>query len=132
MVSPSAYAKKQAVAQINTASTTPTELSTITVFGNSAADSLAPSAQTAENLLHKWPGNVGLITESDYDQRAVLGLSDALVSEPGVFARSTAGQQSVKLSIRGSGLASPLGLRGITLLRDGLPLNQADGVVDPS
>lgn len=109
-----------------------TELNTITVFSNTSLNLLSPSVYTAENQLRRWPGNVGLINQSDYDQRAILSLGDALAREAGVFARSTSGQQSAKLSIRGSGLASPLGLRGVTLLRNGLPLNQADGTVDPS
>src|SRR5690606_8193046 len=79
-----------------------------------------------------WHGNVGLVSEEDYDDRATLSLADALSREPGVYVRPATGQQSAKISIRGSGLDSPLGVRGVVLLRDGLPLNQADGVVDPS
>ena len=72
------------------------------------------------------------MSESDYERRTVLGLSDVLARQPGIYARSTAGQYSPKLSIRGSGLASPLGVRGVVLLRDGLPLNQSDGALDPA
>lgn len=111
---------------------TPVKLNAITVFGSPILDSISPSIQSAQQLLLQWPGNVSLISESVYTQRAVLGLSDVLAHEPGVYARPNAGQQSVRLSIRGSGLASPLGVLGITLLRDGLPLNRADGTVDPS
>lgn len=108
------------------------ELDTVTVFANPSSEPLSPSINAAKKELQRWPGNVSLVSESDYDRRAVLGLSDVLARQPGVYARSAAGQHSPKLSIRGSGLASPLGVRGVVLLRDGLPLNQSDGTLDPA
>lgn len=108
------------------------ELGTQTVFADPTSDALSPSAESAQHTLQRWPGNVSLVSESDYDRRAVLGLSDVLVRQPGIYARSAAGQHSPKLSIRGSGLASPLGTRGVIVLRDGLPLNQSDGTLDPA
>ncbi|MCK9238556.1 MAG: TonB-dependent receptor [Thiopseudomonas sp.] len=107
-------------------------LDTITVFASPNSEPLLPSINAAKKELQRWPGHVSLVSEADYERRAVLGLSDVLVRQPGVYARSTAGQQSLKLSIRGSGLASPLGTRGVVLLRDGLPLNQSDGTLDPA
>ena len=109
-----------------------TELDTLTVFADPTSDALSPSVESAQHALQRWPGNVSLVSESDYERRAVLGLSDALVRQPGVYARSAAGQHSPKLSIRGSGLVSPLGTRGVIVLRDGLPLNQSDGALDPA
>ncbi|WP_017524091.1 TonB-dependent receptor family protein [Pusillimonas noertemannii] len=106
-------------------------LGSITVSG-AVNDPLSPSPQAALRALQSRPGNVSLVTEEDYADRPALGLGDALAGIPGVFAQSAAGPQSAKLSIRGSGLTSPLGVRGLMLLRDGLPLNQADGTVDPS
>ncbi|MBV6272597.1 TonB-dependent receptor [Alcaligenaceae bacterium CGII-47] len=102
-----------------------------------AAQQLMPIVVSGEggdalSSLTQWPGAAGLITESDYEDSAVLSLGDALSRQPGIYAQASAGQQALKLSIRGSGLASPLGMRGITLLRDGLPLSMADGTVDPS
>lgn len=107
-------------------------LNTTTIVAAPIADSLSPSIEAASKKLLHWPGNTSLVSEPDYERRAVLGLSDVLVRQPGVYARSTAGQHSVKLSIRGSGLASPLGTRGVVVLRDGLPLNQSDGSLDSS
>src|SRR5690606_33114406 len=82
--------------------------------------------------LQRWPGHVGVVAESEYTDRSILSLNDVLAGEPGIFVQAAAGQQSTKLSIRGSGLASPLGTRGVALLRDGLPLNQSDGTLDPA
>lgn len=93
---------------------------------------MAPSAERAQEDLQQWPGAVSLVSSEEYANTTVLGLQDALASVPGVLVQSAAGQQLVKLSIRGSGLASPLGVRGVQLLRDGLPLSRADGVSDPA
>lgn len=126
------HAKDTGAPDADARHTTASQLSPITVSGRSGGDPLSPSARAAQRRLRLWPGNVGLISEPDYANRPVLGLGDALATAPGIFVQSAAGQQSAKLSIRGSGLASPLGVRGLALLRDGLPLNQADGTVDPS
>ncbi|HWL30306.1 MAG TPA: Plug domain-containing protein, partial [Burkholderiaceae bacterium] len=95
-----------------------TKLTAITVPGVAIEDPLSPSRAAARAQLHQWPGNVSLVAESDYTGSATQGLRDALSREPGIYVQSAAGQQSAKLSIRGSGLASPLGVRGVALLRD--------------
>lgn len=107
------------------------QLSPITVSAPAQDDRLSPSENAARIRMSRWPGNVSVIGESTWVHGA-SGLDDVLRGEPGVFAVSAAGQQSGKLSVRGSGLASPLGVRGLALLRDGLPLNQSDGVIDPA
>jgi len=102
---------------------------TVQASDDNAAD---PSYQSALREVSRTPGSAAVIDPSRYDDGAILGLQDALSREPGIYVQSAAGQQSVKLSIRGSGLASPLGLRGVLLLRDGMPLSRADGISDPS
>ncbi len=129
LVSTPLHADESGQTVSNAGSATPALLSPIIVF---SADPLSPPSETAEQESRLWPGNVGLVTEDEYAGRPALGLGDALAGTPGVFTQSAAGPQSAKLSIRGSGLTSPLGVRGIALLRDGLPLNQADGTVDLS
>ena len=49
---------------------------------------------------------------------------------PGVWVQSKYGQEDAKLVIRGSGLSRNFHLRGIRLLQDGSPINQADGSGD--
>lgn len=46
---------------------------------------------------------------------------------PGVFVQPRFGSGEARLSIRGSGLQRTFHLRGIELLQDGVPVNQADG-----
>lgn len=108
------------------------ELPPVTVHGLNHSSLLAIPPSSARQELNRWPGAVTLVSEQQYSDRSVLGLQDALAHVPGVMVQSAAGQQLVKLSIRGSGLASPIGVRSVQLLRDGLPLSRADGVVDPA
>ncbi|KAA0890758.1 TonB-dependent receptor domain-containing protein [Pusillimonas sp. ANT_WB101] len=79
--------------------------------------------------LRSVPGNVSVIDGEDYSERTVTSLSDALWGVPGVRAPSGSGQESARVSIRGSGLSSG-GVRGLRLLRDGLPLGRLDDLGD--
>lgn len=76
------------------------------------------------------PGNATVIEASDYQQSAVLSLRDALSRTAGVFVQNPAGQDRSQLSIRGSGISNLYGLRGVRLLRDGLPLTRSDDFSD--
>lgn len=62
------------------------------------------------------------------EENRTATLEDALDYQPGVLAQSfSGGTDQPRLSIRGSGIQSfPLS-RGLLLLEDGLPLNEADG-----
>ncbi|NYT75594.1 TonB-dependent receptor [Alcaligenaceae bacterium] len=83
----------------------------------------------AREALRALPGNVSVIDAQTYRERTVTSLSDALWGVPGVFAPSGSGQESARVSIRGSGLSSE-GVRGLRLLRDGLPLGRLDDLGD--
>ena len=75
--------------------------------------------------LRKNPGGVGVRFGDDYREKAVIGIGDALAGMPGVYVQRPSGQESAKISIRGSGIAAG-NVRGIRFLRDGLPLGRAD------
>ncbi len=71
-------------------------------------------------------GGTNLITV-DKENR-LLTLNDALKNQPGVVIQSLfGGLDQPRLSIRGSGIQSAPLSRGVLLLQDGLPLNEADG-----
>lgn len=92
------------------------------------ADSLTvPPASIAKAQLETLPGNVSQIPAEDYRSGAVLSMDDALSLTPGVFAEPKEGTEEVRLSIRGSGMNVPYGIRGVELLRDGIPQSMADG-----
>ncbi|MGH8772067.1 MAG: TonB-dependent receptor domain-containing protein, partial [Burkholderiales bacterium] len=63
-------------------------------------------------------------------------LQDVLEFAPGVYGQDRFGGDEIRLSIRGSGISQPFAVKGIRLLRDGLPISEADGdfhsqLVDP-
>lgn len=127
------YALGSTVAQAEEISPQPTVLAPILVQGISIDPSLiSPDARTADALMRRIPGNVSVVDSEQYRDAAVMSLRDALARTPGVYVQNTAGQETVKLSIRGSGVSAKVGLRGIRLLRDGLPLSRADDTADPN
>ena len=91
---------------------------------------LTPLPSASHLVLESVPGSVSSMPSQQYRTGAVISLSDALSRIPGMYAQSSSGQVSAKISIRGSGLAAASGLRGIRLLRDGLPLGRADDLGD--
>lgn len=76
------------------------------------------------------PGNATVVEGDSVRQAAVLGMEDALVRVPGVYVRNPSGQVSARISMRGSGITSSTGTRGVRLLRDGLPLARIDDISD--
>jgi iron complex outermembrane receptor protein len=117
-------------------------LSTIVVTGEAASpfDGLgnsneksgtltAPGIGEVRNDLAKMPGAVGVVAASQFKDRYAANLEDIFALTPGVFAQKRYGQE-VRLSIRGAGLSRGYHLRGIELLENGIPLNDADGSGD--
>lgn len=66
-----------------------------------------------------------------------LGLQEVLLTTPGALVRNrTNAPQGPRISIRGFGARAAFGVRGVTVLLDGIPLTLADGLaqldgVDP-
>lgn len=100
------------------------------------ADLTVPSTQDALVQIRQTPGGVELVPDTAWKERAASTIKDIVDFTPGVFAQSKFGGDA-RLSIRGSGLSRYFHLRGIDLLQDGVPLNDADGssgfeVIDPT
>ncbi len=55
------------------------------------------------------------------------GLHEALRYTPGMLATSRFGLDDVNLSIRGSGIRTTFGVRGVAVMLDGVPLTEPDG-----
>ncbi|MCB2114523.1 MAG: TonB-dependent receptor [Parvularculaceae bacterium] len=75
------------------------------------------------------PGNVDVVPLEEYQDRYVATFRDALALTPGVIMQPVAGEDG-RLSIRGSGLAQNVHLRGVELMLGGVPINAADGFGD--
>lgn len=86
----------------------------------------APSVPALRRQLEQVPGAVGFVEAESFADDFTASLGDALLWTPGVFA-DTSAQRENRISIRGSGLNSGFERRGLTLLRDGVPITRASG-----
>ena len=109
-----------------------TQLPGIIVEETQLSESLTtPSIGAAETKLQKIPGGTSIIPQEVIRSGNTRSLEEALAFSPGVYARSRFGSDEVRISIRGSGISQTFNTRGIRLLRDGLPISEADGNVRP-
>ncbi|MFN3399348.1 MAG: TonB-dependent receptor family protein, partial [Ferrovibrio sp.] len=113
-------ATAQVVTQPITVTATPPANDAITV----------PDAEEAKRRIEKTAGGVDLVTSDEVRDGRANSVKDILDYVPGVFAQSKYGQEDSRLSIRGSGLSRNVHLRGTRILRDGIPITDADGSGD--
>lgn len=86
------------------------------------------SEELAAERLNALPGGVSLVDIGSLTASPDLTLSNALKNTPGVVVQDFfAGNDQPRLQIRGSGLQQSPVERGVLVLKDGLPLNTADG-----
>ena len=98
----------------------PTE--TITVVAEQQGGSLtAVTEAQARAALEEVPGGIGFVTAEDFLDGFAQSIGDTLVFTPGMFADTSATREN-RISIRGSGLSATFERRGLTLLRDGVPI----------
>ncbi|PTY05346.1 TonB-dependent receptor [Verrucomicrobia bacterium LW23] len=89
-----------------------------------------PTAESAARTLDKVAGGTNFILADDYKNGRTSTLKDALDYQPGVIAQSRSGGEDSRVTIRGSAIQRTFNGRGILLLQDGFPVNQADGSLD--
>lgn len=107
------------------------ELPTVQVTTTKEQASLtAPDEIEAREQLDRVAGGANIVSSEEYKRGRAAFLADALRWSPGVFIQPRFGSEEARLSIRGSGLQRTFHGRGIRLLQDGVPLNQADGGFD--
>jgi iron complex outermembrane receptor protein len=100
-----------------------TVLDTITVEGKTLS-----GVEQARRRLKAVPGGVSSIQPQADAGPAVPTLAQVLSSAPGVVVqRFFGGNDQPRIQIRGSGLQQNPVERGILVLKDGLPINRADG-----
>lgn len=102
-------------------------LDEVTVSAEKEKSLTAPSLQEAHRRIQRVPGGADIVDSEEYKKGRASTLQDVLKYSPGVFAQPRFGSDEARLSIRGSGLQRTFHLRGIKLLQDGVPLNEADG-----
>jgi len=104
-----------------------TELDRVVVQGRRDTTPAAPTLAVERERLERVPGGTNLVDLRNVGRRG--NLRDALDYQPGIVVQEFFGNgiDQPRVNVRGSGIqGNPLN-RGITLLQDGLPLNEADG-----
>lgn len=101
----------------------------ILVTANQLSSATAQSASESQQQLKKIPGGIGFVEAEDFLDNFTQSIGDALLFTPGVFA-DTSAQRENRISIRGSGLNATFERRGITVLRDGVPISRASGITE--
>lgn len=102
------------------------------------AEQTLASEKLAAERLNALPGGTSLINVDSLGKSPDLTLGNALKNAPGVVVQDFFGtNDQPRLQIRGSGLQQSPVERGVLVLKDGLPLNRADGsyiigLADPS
>ena len=110
-------------------------LEPMTVVGEASIDNslTTPSLAESERKLNRVPGATTVIDGKRIKEGATLTVSDALANTAGVYVGdSGAGATSgSRISIRGSDVNSFISpMRGLQILRDGLPFTNANGFTD--
>lgn len=100
----------------------------IIVIGQRASQT-APGAKLARDILERVPGGIGFVEAEVFLDDFAQSIGDALIFTPGVYA-DTSAQRENRISVRGSGLNSTFERRGITVLRDGVPISRASGITE--
>lgn len=101
------------------------ELEPLQISGHRQA-SASQSAEAVRERLARVPGGTNLAEPQRETRLATL--RDALDYQPGLVIQDFfGGTDQPRLNIRGSGIQSNPVNRGVLLLQDGLPLNEADG-----
>ncbi len=87
------------------------------------------TAPRVEIPLKENPAATTVVTQDELKSMPrTVGADEALMLVPGVKVDNQADGERVHLSIRGQGLLTERGVRGITVLLDGLPLNDPTGL----
>jgi iron complex outermembrane receptor protein len=92
------------------------------------SDTVIVTASRIEMPLNSTPAAMSVVTGDFLDTMPRgIGAEEALKLVPGVKVDNQADGERVHLSIRGQGLLTERGIRGIKILLDGLPLNDPTG-----
>lgn len=91
--------------------------------------STSPSQQAAEESLTKVSGAATVVGANKVSSGTASSTADVLANEPGVFAAQAGGNDSIKISIRGSGINRGTGFfrSGVLFTYDGLPVTTPSG-----
>ncbi|HXE58640.1 MAG TPA: TonB-dependent receptor [Gemmatimonadales bacterium] len=90
-------------------------------------DPVVVTATREPRSLADVPAAVSVVDTTTLQAGRTAGLHEALRYTPGVKATSRFGLDDVNLSIRGSGIRTSFGVRGVAVIVDGVPVTEPDG-----
>ena len=90
-------------------------------------DPVVVTATRDERSLAEVPAAVSVADSTTIAQGRTAGLHEVLRYAPGVQANSRYGLDDVNISVRGSGIRSSFGVRGVAVVLDGVPITEPDG-----
>jgi len=93
----------------------------------SFTDEIVVTADRTETPLREVSQSVGVVAPETMQNTRMVGLDEVLNEIPGVKAEAQNGTDQVRISIRGRGERTGFGTRGIRILVDGVPENDATG-----
>ncbi|MGQ0442201.1 MAG: TonB-dependent receptor family protein [Methylophilaceae bacterium] len=105
-------------------------LDEVSVSASKISPVTQPNIEEAREAINKTAGGVTVVDMEDVREGRVSNFADTLGLATGLLAQSRFGAEETRLSIRGSGLQRTFHGRGIKLMQDGVPVNQADGSFD--
>ena len=105
-------------------------LDEVNVSASKVSSTTQPNIEEAREAINKTAGGVTIVDLNQVKEGRVSNFRDTLGLATGVLAQSRFGAEETRLSIRGSGLQRTFHGRGIKLMQDGVPVNQADGGFD--
>lgn len=93
-------------------------------------------AYTNESVIFESPQTIATLDASDFERNSAASIEPALNTIPGVLMESRGAGGSRRLSIRGSAMRSPFGVRNVKIYWNEFPLTLADGssaleLIDP-
>ena len=101
---------------------------TMTANGQSSAD-IVVTAPVMERELYKTPAAISVVRRESIQQGQPRSkLNETLSQVPGVFLQNQENfAQGERIAIRGFGARAPFGVRGVTVMVDGIPYTLPDG-----
>lgn len=103
----------------------------ITVTGKRDESLTTDTPDEARAKADRIAGAASVIDLANTEGRRNATLADALRLAPGIFAAPRFGQEELRISVRGSGISRTGHAKGLLVIRDGVPVNAADGNFDP-
>jgi iron complex outermembrane recepter protein len=88
------------------------------------------TATRIERQLRYTASNIDVVTNESWQGTRTHYHDDAFILVPGVHVQSRHNQDEARISIRGSGIRTNWGVRGVNVLLNGIPLTDADGLTD--